>query len=187
MKDFTQEQTETLSSFVAPDRFSLGQSNRELHLRDISPHQGALPAGVIWPATTEEVSKILTWTYAQGIPVTPWGAGTSTEGNPIPTQGGLVMDMTRMDSVLAIRPDDLQADVQPGVFRKELNRQTGKHAWPFLPSRSRSGHHHWRHDRQQRIWCSDRQVRRYKKIIPLTHSLDKPEKIYDNPTCHLLS
>ncbi len=125
MTEFTKEQIDALSSFVAPDRFSTGISNRELHIHDISSHFGTLPAGIIWPVSTDEVSRILAWTYTEGIPVTPWGAGTSTEGNPVPTRGGLVMDFTRMDRILAIRPQDLQADIQPGVPRKELNRQTG--------------------------------------------------------------
>ena len=126
MKEFTQDQIKTLTGFVDADRFSVGQSNRELHLHDISAHQGVLPAGIIWPLTTEDVSRILTWAYQQEVPVTPWGAGTSTEGNPVPTRGGLVMDMTRMDTIIEIRSQDLQADVQPGVLRKELNRQAGK-------------------------------------------------------------
>lgn len=133
MKEFTQEQLSTLSAFVDPERFSTGQSNRELHLKDISAHRGTLPAGIVWPLTTEEVANILTWTYAQDIPVTPWGAGTSTEGNPVPTLGGLVMDMTQMDKIIEIRPQDLQADVQPGVLRKELNRQCGRHGLFFPP------------------------------------------------------
>ena len=133
MNAFTEKQIKTLSSFVEPDRFSTGQSNRELHIRDISAHVGTLPAGIIWPVNTEEVSRILKWSYAQGIPLTPWGAGTSTEGNPVPTAGGLVMDMTRMNRIIEIRPKDLQADVEPGVLRKELNRQTGKHGLFFPP------------------------------------------------------
>ena len=126
MEEFTQDQIAALSNFVTADRFSVGQSNRELHLHDISAHQGVLPAGIIWPHTTEEVACILTWAYEQEVPVTPWGAGTSTEGNPVPTRGGLVVDMTQMNKILEIRPQDLQADVQPGVLRKELNRQAGK-------------------------------------------------------------
>lgn len=51
----------------------------------------------------------------------------------MPTRGGLVMDFTRMNKVLEIRPHDLQADVQPGVLRKELNRQAGKHGLFFPP------------------------------------------------------
>jgi len=131
MGEFNQEQTTVLSSFVEPDRFSTGISNRELHIHDISSHVGTLPAGIIWPLSTEEVSRILAWTYSQEIPVTPWGAGTSTEGNPVPTRGGLVMDFTRMNKILAIRPQDLQTDVQPGVLRKELNRQTGRYGLFF--------------------------------------------------------
>jgi D-lactate dehydrogenase (cytochrome) len=133
MKEFTQDQISALSGLIESQRFSTGQSNRELHLHDISAHQGVLPAGIIWPLTTEEVSRILTWAYEQEVPVTPWGAGTSTEGNPVPTRGGLVMDMTRMDKIMEIRPQDLQADVQPGVLRKELNRQAGKQGLFFPP------------------------------------------------------
>ena len=133
MNEFTAQQAAELSAIVGSDRFSTGPSNRELHLRDISFHQGTLPAGVIWPLTTEEVARILSWAYENDVPVTPWGAGTSTEGNPVPTRGGLVMDLTRMNRILGIRPQDLQADVEPGVLRKELNRQTGKHGLFFPP------------------------------------------------------
>lgn len=133
MNEFTAQHIADLSAMVAPDRFSIGSSNRELHLRDISFHQGSLPAGIIWPLTTEEVARILSWAYENDVPVTPWGAGTSTEGNPVPTRGGLVMDLTRMNRILDIRPQDLQADVEPGVLRKELNRQTGKHGLFFPP------------------------------------------------------
>ena len=75
----------------------------------------------------------MAWAYENEVPVTPWGAGTSTEGNPVPTRGGLVVDLTRMNRVLEIRPQDLQADVQPGVLRKELNRQAGRHGLFFPP------------------------------------------------------
>jgi D-lactate dehydrogenase (cytochrome) len=133
MQEFTQEQINELSAFVDNDRFSIGTSHRELHLRDISPHVGELPAGIIWPETTEEVAHILAWSYENDIPVTPWGAGTSTEGNPVPTKGGLVVDLTRMDQILDIRPEDLQTDIQPGVLRKELNHKTGQFGLFFPP------------------------------------------------------
>jgi D-lactate dehydrogenase (cytochrome) len=133
MKEFNAQQAAELAALVSPDRFSTGQSNRELHRHDISFHQGTLPAGIIWPESTEEVAAILNWAYARDVPVTPWGAGTSTEGNPVPTRGGLVVDLTRMNRILAIRPRDLQADVEPGVLRKELNRQAGPHGLFFPP------------------------------------------------------
>ena len=133
VRDFTDEQIAALTAMVDADRFSVGQSNRELHVKDISAHQGELPAGIIWPRTTEEVSAILAWCSANEVPVTPWGAGTSTEGNPVPTRGGLVMDLTGMDRILEIRPEDLQVDVQPGVLRKQLNRQCSRHGLFFPP------------------------------------------------------
>jgi D-lactate dehydrogenase (cytochrome) len=133
MESFSEPQLDTLKSLVDPDRVSTGESHRHLHTRDISAHRGRPPAAVIWPATTPEVSSILAWAYAQRIPVTPWGAGTSTEGNPVPVFGGLVMDFTRMNRIVDIRPQDLQADVQPGVLRKELNRQLGIHGLFFPP------------------------------------------------------
>ena len=133
MEEFTENQKSALSAMVPSDRFSTGQSNRELHVHDISPHYGILPAGIIWPVSTDEVAQILSWTYDNNIPVTPWGAGTSTEGNPVPTCGGLVIDMTQMNKILEIRSQDLQADVQPGVLRKELNRQSGKYGLFFPP------------------------------------------------------
>ena len=91
MKEFTPENIPALSAFVSADRFSTGISHRELHLHDISCHEGELPAGIIWPETTEEVPNILAWAYTNSIPVTPRGAGTSTEGNPVPTRAGLVV------------------------------------------------------------------------------------------------
>jgi D-lactate dehydrogenase (cytochrome) len=133
MEEFNQSQIAALAEMVDSDCFSTGISNRELHLHDISPHRGTLPAGIIWPKTTAEVARILSWTYENEIPVTPWGAGTSTEGNPVPTRGGLILDMTRMNKILEIRPKDLQVDVQPGVLRKELNRQTGRFGLYFPP------------------------------------------------------
>lgn len=133
MKEFSQNHARALAALVEKDRFSEGRSNRELHSQDISAHKGALPAGVIWPETSEEVANILRYCSTRDIPVTPWGAGTSTEGNPVPTRGGLVMDLTKMDRVIDIRPRDLQADVQPGVLRRELNRQCGQHGLFFPP------------------------------------------------------
>ena len=59
METFTSRHIAELSAIVASDRFSTGQSNRELHRHDISFHEGSLPAGIIWPLSTDEVSRIL--------------------------------------------------------------------------------------------------------------------------------
>jgi len=133
MPSLTAPQLDTLKSLVEKERVSTGESHRRLHTRDISAHRGRPPAAVIWPITTSETAAIVEWAHSQRIPITPWGAGTSTEGNPVPVRGGLVMDFTQMNRILEIRPRDLQVDVQPGVLRKELNRQLGSHGLFFPP------------------------------------------------------
>ena len=70
MEEFTPEQISALSSFVDKDRFSTGQSNRELHTHDISPHHGPLPAGIIWPIDTKEVAQILAFSYGFYLGIT---------------------------------------------------------------------------------------------------------------------
>ena len=59
MKEFTPEDLNALAAFVSPERFSTGQSNRELHLKDISHHQGSLPAGIIWPASSRSAASVV--------------------------------------------------------------------------------------------------------------------------------
>jgi D-lactate dehydrogenase (cytochrome) len=74
---------------------------------------------------------VLAWADAERIPVVPFGAGTSLEGHVIPIHGGISLDLTRMDQVLELRPDDLTARVQPGVMREALNRAAGGHGLFF--------------------------------------------------------
>ncbi len=133
MQTFAYQHQEAFKAIVAPERFSVGESNLDLHRQDISPFKAPRPAGIVWPTSTQEVSRILGYCHQEAIAVTAWGAGTSTEGNPVPIQGGLVMDFTRMDQILAVRPEDLQADVQPGVTRKRLNQRLGRHGLFFPP------------------------------------------------------
>lgn len=101
-----------------------------------APEQGTLPDVVVWPETTADVATILTVASEQGIPVTPYAAGTSLEGNPIPAQGGICLDTTRMDSIIDIRPDDFQIDLQPGVFGSALEEaiESSGLFFPPLPS-----------------------------------------------------
>ena len=92
-----------------------------------------MPEVVLWPHSTEEVSRIVRYAFEKGIPVTPWGAGTSLEGNPIPVKGGIVLDFQEMNKTLAVRPEDFQVDVQAGVIYKELNKDLGRLGLFFPP------------------------------------------------------
>jgi len=121
-----------IRSIVSSERFSTGESNLDLHSRDMSGHRASRPEAVVWPKERAEVSRILRYADQRRIPVTAWGAGTSLEGNPIPLQGGIVLDFSQMDSILEIRPDDFQADVEPGVIYKDLNHKL-RHTGLFFP------------------------------------------------------
>ncbi len=122
-----------LEEVVGADRLSTGASNLTLHAKDESFHEPHLPDVVVWPKSTEEVSRIVRICYEEEIPVTPWGAGTSLEGNPIPVKGGVVVDFQQMNEILSVREDDLQVDVQAGVVFKDLNKKLARYGLFFPP------------------------------------------------------
>lgn len=123
---------EELRSMVASDRFSTGESNLRLHSRDQSRHKPSFPEAVIWPVKESEVVNIVKYANQRVIPVTGWGSGSSLEGNPIPVNKGIVLDFTRMNRIIHIREEDFQADVEPGVLYRELNRKL-RHKGLFFP------------------------------------------------------
>ncbi len=122
-----------LREILDPGRVSTGDSNLSLHAKDESFHAPHKPDVVVWPESTEEVSRIVRLCYEEEIPVTPWGAGTSLEGNPIPVKGGVVIDLQQMNKILNIREDDLQVDVQAGVVFKDLNKKLARYGLFFPP------------------------------------------------------
>jgi D-lactate dehydrogenase (cytochrome) len=128
MTDFSE-----LKAILDERRVSSGESVRHLHSHDESFHAPSLPDVVVWPHTTEEASRLVRWAREKRVPVTAWGAGTSLEGNPIPVQGGMVMDFNEMNRIIAVRPEDFQADVQAGVIYKELNKTLARDGLFFPP------------------------------------------------------
>ncbi|WP_280535963.1 FAD-binding oxidoreductase [Halopenitus sp. POP-27] len=94
------------------------------------------PDVVVWPESTEDVSSVLAAANDRGIPVTPYAAGTSLEGHAVPVEGGISINMTRMDDVLDVRPDDFQIDVQPGILGSVVDEAVAEHGlfFPPLPS-----------------------------------------------------
>jgi len=117
---------------VASDRFSVGESNLDLHSRDQSRHPPSRPEAVIWPVNRTEISEILKYANKNMIPVIGWGSGSSLEGNPIPVKGGLVLDFSQMNRIIDIREEDFQADLEPGVIYQDLNEKL-KHTGLFFP------------------------------------------------------
>lgn len=86
------------------------------------------PDAVVWPESTAEVAEIVRACAAECVPVIAHGAGTSLEGHVSAPYGGVCLDLTRLDRVLAVHADDADCVVQPGVTREALNahlRDTG--------------------------------------------------------------
>ena len=108
-----------------------GDSERDLHAEDLSFHPPHRPDLVVYPRSTDEVAQVLVLANEHGIPVTPFGAGTSLEGHVIPVRGGISLDLTGLDRILDVSPENLTATVQAGVTRLTLARAAGEHGLFF--------------------------------------------------------
>ncbi len=129
----TSKELEFIRSIVGPDRMSQGESVLDLHSKDESFHLRKKPDLVVWPLSGKEIGQILKLANERQIPVTPWGAGTSLEGNPIPVKGGIVLDFQQMNRILELRAEDLQVRVEAGVIYKELNQYLSRYGLFFPP------------------------------------------------------
>jgi D-lactate dehydrogenase (cytochrome) len=105
------------------DRFSSAQAIREHHGRDESSYDPMLPDAVVFAQTTEEVAEAVILCNRHDVPVIPYGTGTSLEGHILALRGGITIDLSQMNQVLAVHPEDLTATVQAGVTRKQLNQE----------------------------------------------------------------
>jgi D-lactate dehydrogenase (cytochrome) len=103
-------------------RASDSAAARERHSHDESYHLPAPPDIVCFPETTDEVAAILKISAAHDLPVVPFGAGTSLEGHVNAIRGGICIDLTQMNHVLRVSAEDMDATVEAGVTRHQLNK-----------------------------------------------------------------
>lgn len=106
-----------------PGRLARGEAVRRQHANALTFHPAELPDAVVWPQSTQEVAEIVTLAAAARMPVIPFGAGTSLEGHINAPSGGLSVDFSRMDKVIAVRPEDLDCTIEAGVTRRRLNQE----------------------------------------------------------------
>ncbi|MDP6602611.1 MAG: FAD-linked oxidase C-terminal domain-containing protein [Rhodospirillales bacterium] len=110
------------------DRLSLADAVREQHGRDESYHAAHAPDAVVFPADNEEVQAVVRACARHHVPVIPFGIGTSLEGQVAAICGGVCVDLSRMDAVLEVHAQDMDATVQAGATGSKLNsylRDTG--------------------------------------------------------------
>ena len=102
-------------------RFTQGASACLQHGRDESVHNPQPPDGVVMVESTGEAASVVRLCAEHGIPIIPYGVGSSVEGHVLASQGGISLDLSGMNHILAIHAEDGDAVVQAGVTRKQLN------------------------------------------------------------------
>ncbi|AVS83429.1 2-hydroxy-acid oxidase [Paracidovorax avenae] len=100
---------------------SLAQAVREQHGRDEGSMQAPPPSAVVFAESTQDVADAVRLAAQHDVPVIPYGAGSSLEGHLLAIQGGISIDVSRMNRLLSVDADDLTVTVQPGITRKQLN------------------------------------------------------------------
>jgi len=105
------------------ERCSTALAVREQHGRDESPFDVRPPDAVVFCESTEEVAAAVALADRYAVPVIPFGVGSSLEGHLLAVQGGISIDVSRMNRVLQVNPEDLTVMLEPGVTREQLNRE----------------------------------------------------------------
>jgi D-lactate dehydrogenase (cytochrome) len=130
-REFDQSVLAELQALLG-ERVSTSAAVREHHGKDESYLPNALPDAVVFPKTTEEVRDVVNICRRHRVPMIPYGVGTSLEGHILAVNGGVTIDLSQMNQVLAVHEEDLDAVVQAGVTRKQLNEYI-KHTGLFFP------------------------------------------------------
>ena len=120
--DVTARLIAELVGVLGADRVSTAPAQLELHGHGESYHPAAPPDVVVWPRSTDEVVAIVNACRKHGVPLVPFGAGTSLEGQVNALAGGVSVDLSQMSRILRISVEDLDATVEAGVTRLQLDR-----------------------------------------------------------------
>ncbi|MEH3048168.1 FAD-binding oxidoreductase [Sphingomonas adhaesiva] len=99
----------------------LTDAMREQHGRSEAHFATALPDAVVYARSTEDVVDLVRWCTRHDVPIVAFGAGTSIEGNALPVRGGVSVDLSEMNAIVAVNAEDFDCTVQAGCRREELN------------------------------------------------------------------
>ena len=105
------------------ERFSTAAAVCEQHGRDESTYPVTPPDAVVFCESTEDVAAAVALANQYAVPVIPFGVGSSLEGHLLAVQGGISVDVSRLNRVVQINAEDLTVTVQAGVTREQVNRE----------------------------------------------------------------
>ncbi|WP_235823781.1 FAD-binding oxidoreductase [Azohydromonas sediminis] len=105
------------------ERCTTAAAVREQHGRDESPYPTTPPDAVVFCESTDEVAFVVGLAAEHGVPVIPYGIGSSLEGHLLAVHGGVSIDLSRMNRIVRVNPEDLTVTVEAGVTREQLNRE----------------------------------------------------------------
>jgi len=128
---------EQLEKIVGKENLSTEDADLLCYSRDASENVGK-PDIIVWPSNPNQISEIMRLANRLKVPVTPRGAGTCLSGGSVPARGGILLVLTRMNSILKIEVADLQVLVECGVVWQDLNNALASHGL-FLPPDPASG------------------------------------------------
>ncbi len=141
-------------------RLHLGEAMRREHGRSETHFAEALPDAVVFAHTTEEVVALVKLCAGANVPIIPFGAGTSIEGNTIPVRGGVTLDLSEMTKIVAVNPEDFDCTVEAGVRREQLNEHLRDQGL-FFPIDPGANATHWRHGLDPRLRHQRRALRHH--------------------------
>ena len=103
------------------ERLTTNTGLREHHSHGQDTQTPVMPDAVAFVETTEEAARLLALCNSHGVPVVPYGTGTSLEGHVTPVRGGISLDLSRMTRILEVNPADLDCRIEAGVTHRSLN------------------------------------------------------------------
>ncbi len=121
-----------LSAIVGPENISTAQVELACASYDGTGRE-YLPEVVLWPSTTDQVSRIMMLAQRERLPVVARGAGSGMTGGALPVGGGLVLAMAKFNRIIEIDRDNQTAIVEPGVVTGVLQAEVRRHGLFYPP------------------------------------------------------
>lgn len=122
-----------LKKIIDPERVLSDPEDLVTYAYDGTPNLNGMPAAIVHPISTQEVSNIMKWAHQNKVVVVPRGSGTGLSGGSVPIQGGIVMNMVRMNQIEEIDEENLTVLCQPGVITADLAKAVAERGMFYPP------------------------------------------------------